>query len=697
MVSITNSNNGTETGTNPTSITSQQQPDSASSQSQSQSLPFVQNGTSSSLIFQPQPATADVSPTCSTLPRVLEPLRIPQPSLPTEVSPTTPTPPSSTQTVNTGRRNSLATWKIPQLSQTSTSSSFGSSKTKINSKNGTSSNPSTPTNENPNPMNSKTKSNMRPSSSGSRKGKEVIEMATLPITDASAHLGAKQNANAGEERSKEDMAMAKWRKWVVEQPIQNVPDEHSPIRSRRASPSTPIPTGPNGIVASPRMSSLSSPRNGFSPRQPSPAGSPLEPVGSASSSSSSNGGGAGGRYSGFSPRSKSSRLGSGSASGDREYNEVYNTESVMALRDVELAIDEEVLERNERMKHPNGGLQNRRMSTQPRISELPNPFSDIAQRLGSRRVRPIVLELIQALGHYLDAVWCITYPNRPCPWIIGVDESPIPPSVRRMTIAQQTAEQQLSQQMTWKSPMITAVQEGKKTGHVNVPPTIRDVKFWGDEVTFAIRDVDEVVGIYKGVGWAFGAAMRDGVYGAVSSDNVLGVKGEGGGMARLLNDLEEAIWGDAQPRPTDLSYDLPIDFDPYAEPDDQELLLAASIPRGGNTTNNNSGAATRSALADFFGESRTSSNERTPPLPIMEEEIDALPDLVRTEENEEQDNIVVQSPNMSKPRLNNRSNSTLVIPGITDFQGSEDLSLEELGKRRHREWLESQRSRVDAW
>ncbi|WVQ69006.1 uncharacterized protein L199_007218 [Kwoniella botswanensis] len=711
MVSITGDS---ETGTTVLPSRYQQQHQAASSQSQFSS----QNGTSSSLIFRPEPESqpTDVSPTCSTLPRVLEPLQIPQPSLPTEISPTTPHSSSSTQTVNpsssssnSGRRGSLAVWKIPQISESSTSS-----KTKLDNRNTSGSN--TPTSEIHKSQDKKT--NMRPSSSGSRKGKEVLEMITLPITDASAPLGAKQISSTAEERSKEDMAMAKWRKWVVEQPIQTVPVDHSPIRSRRSSPGTTATPALN-TTASPRLSSLSSPRNGMSSRQFSPAGSPLEPVGSGGSAGSSSSS-PGGRHSNFSPPVKSMRLGSGSASGD--YIEVFNTESVMALRDVELAIDEEVLERNERMKSPHG-IQNRRMSTQPRISELPNPFADIAHRLGSRRVRPIVLELIQALGHYLDAVWCITYPDRPCPWIIGVNESPIPPSVRRMTIAHQTHEQSQNSlqdpQMTWKSPMITAVQEGKKTGHVIVPPTVKDVKFWGDEVTFAIRDVDEVVGIYKGVGWAFGAAMRDGVYGTVSADNVLGMKGEGGGMARLLNDLEEAIWGDAQPRPTDLSYDLPIDFDPYAEPDDQELLMAVTSPRhaaAGGTSSN-----TRSALTDFFGESRSSSRESgvnaNAPLPIMEEEIDALPDLVQPddqlEEEEESDNdndnksdTLIKSPNLSssasaakrpKYKHNTRSNSTLIIPGITDFEGSEDLSLEELGKRRHREWLENQRMGGDAW
>lgn len=197
-----------------------------------------------------------------------------------------------------------------------------------------------------------------------------------------------------------------------------------------------------------------------------------------------------------------------------------NTDSVRALRDVELAVDEDILAAAiaQRADQP------RRMSTNPRVSEAENPFIDIATRLGSRRVRPMVLELIQALGHFIDAVWSITYPSAPCPWIISeVNENPL-------------------DEKRWRSRMITAVQEGKASGHVNSPPSKRDVAFWGQEVRFALRDVDEVVGIYKGVGWAFSTALSKGWYGDIGVENILGEDGRGGNLARLLNDLEEAMW-----------------------------------------------------------------------------------------------------------------------------------------------------------
>lgn len=205
-----------------------------------------------------------------------------------------------------------------------------------------------------------------------------------------------------------------------------------------------------------------------------------------------------------------------------------NTDSVRALQYVELAVDEDVLAANAQRAES----QLRRMSTNPRVSETENPFIDIASRLGSRRVRPTVLELVQALAHFIDAVWCITYPDQRCPWIIE-GEGEI-----RQSLHQSATEEE----RRWTSRMITAVQEGKSSGHVTASPTDTDVAFWGQEVRFALRDVDEVVGIYKGVGWAFSTAISRGGYGEVMAANVLGEDGRGGHIARLLNDLEEAMW-----------------------------------------------------------------------------------------------------------------------------------------------------------
>lgn len=211
--------------------------------------------------------------------------------------------------------------------------------------------------------------------------------------------------------------------------------------------------------------------------------------------------------------------------------DVYNTESVLALRDVELAVDEDVLRS---MDAARGRLNSRRMSVVPAPFPESNPFDDIAPRLTSRRVRPLVLELVQALGHFIDAVWYIAHPDQPCPWAEQATTSTTSSNVP-MSRAN-------SGQSTWRSKMVTAVQEGRKNGDVDDPPTSRDATFWEEEVRNGLKDVDSVVGIYKGVAWAFNIAMNEGRYGAVHPENVTASGEHGGGLTRLLHDLEEALW-----------------------------------------------------------------------------------------------------------------------------------------------------------
>jgi len=167
------------------------------------------------------------------------------------------------------------------------------------------------------------------------------------------------------------------------------------------------------------------------------------------------------------------------------------------------------------------------MSVVPPPYPESNPFYDIAPRLTSRRVRPLVLELIQALGHYIDAIWAMSNPGKPCPWAEPSDTSAKAPE---------------SDQPDWRSKMITAVAEGKRAGHVETPITARDARFWEDEVRHGIKDANNVVGIYKGVAWAFNTAMMEGRYGEIHKENVITSGEHEGGLTRLLHDLEEAMW-----------------------------------------------------------------------------------------------------------------------------------------------------------
>lgn len=210
--------------------------------------------------------------------------------------------------------------------------------------------------------------------------------------------------------------------------------------------------------------------------------------------------------------------------------EIYLTESVRMLRDVELAVDPVYYDQ------ATGGSPNarsRRLSTHPRLSDMENPFCSIDTLLARRRIRPLVLELVQALGAYIDAVWATTHPGRPCPWA-GV---PIAAAVRRASLAAS-----IPAPKTWRSWTLTAAREAKRQGFLANPPTVSEVAFWGWEIRYGLRDIDEAVNRRKDLGWAFGEVVIRGQYGDILPANVFAADGGGGNLCRLLNDLEEALW-----------------------------------------------------------------------------------------------------------------------------------------------------------
>ena len=286
-------------------------------------------------------------------------------------------------------------------------------------------------------------------------------------------------------------------KWMVDQTVQPPPDA-STATKRKVSSNIPLISlgnlsinAPNPIRRhSPSRVETSSPESDSGPSTLAPPVTPPPPEPSTQSLPSY-------QY-------------------DENYGmDVYNTDSIKALRDVELAVDRNVLSKMGLDPH-----RSHMLAAGPRISSRENPFTEIAPRLGSRRIRPLVLELVQALGHYIDAVWHLTFPDRPCPWVHALhNRSP-----------------------HWTSKVVTAVQEGKRTGHVADPPTQTDLSFWQEEIRHSLRDVDDAVGIYKGVGWAFRRALLSGAYQEVNTLSVIGSDGTGGDTVRLLNDLEESLW-----------------------------------------------------------------------------------------------------------------------------------------------------------
>jgi hypothetical protein len=171
-------------------------------------------------------------------------------------------------------------------------------------------------------------------------------------------------------------------------------------------------------------------------------------------------------------------------------------------------------------------------------------------------VRPIILELVRSLGHYIYAVWMLEQ-GEPIPWV-GRDDDPLQPM--------------------WKSHTLSAVHEARQ-GNLIPPPDLYQLTFWRAEVEYGLNDANAAVGVYKKQGWAFTQALRSGKYGTIEDVNVLTGSGAGN-IVRMLNDLEEAIWGDGEPRDTDLAHEVPADFDMYARVVEPETKVnkAASSP-----------------------------------------------------------------------------------------------------------------------
>jgi len=210
---------------------------------------------------------------------------------------------------------------------------------------------------------------------------------------------------------------------------------------------------------------------------------------------------------------------------------------VRALRDVELAIDPTFFG----AEYVSPTSRARRLSTHPRVSDMENPFAAIDTLLCRRRIRPLVLELVQALGAYIDAVWSTTNGLKPNPWA-GV---PMPAAARRassLTPMSPTSPTSSKAAKNWHSWTLTAVQEAKRRGLISNPPTARDVEFWALEIRYGLRDIDEAVNRRKDLGWAFGEVVIRGEYGDIIPANVFANDGGAGNIPRLLNDLEEALW-----------------------------------------------------------------------------------------------------------------------------------------------------------
>ncbi|KAL7418563.1 hypothetical protein Q5752_007021 [Cryptotrichosporon argae] len=300
-----------------------------------------------------------------------------------------------------------------------------------------------------------------------------------------------------------DESLAKWRKWAVAEGSLSGADASPPRNpSRTPSLSRPYSPVPRDYAAPlfPRKASVDSSMISRSQRDSAQSATPR----------------------------------ASSTPGEDAY---YNTESTRMLMDVELAIDPNLVQ----TAPDDASSRTRRRSTRPRLTDAANPFVDIDTILSIRGIRPLVLELLHSLGSYIDAVWCSRFPDLPCPWY----------------------HQEPATGTSWQSWVLGSVREAKARGLLANPPTAKDLIFWEDEVRYGLRDVDEAVNRRSNNGWVFAKAVMEGAYGDVEAQNVVEPSGEAGNVARLLNDLEEALWGDAVPIPTDIAYECDVDFDPF--------------------------------------------------------------------------------------------------------------------------------------
>ncbi|KAL1410003.1 hypothetical protein Q8F55_004003 [Vanrija albida] len=491
-------------------------------------------------------------------------------------------------------------------------------------------------------------------------GEQMFEMTAVTLR-AGGKKRVHEDPSTRIDRRKAEAAMQKWRKWIVEQPTQPSPAESNPLFGppqslAEAARYSPAPTPP-----ATQASFLISPRGSLA--GPSSLGHGVMSSAATHTSDHSHIVGPG------TPVSTSTALHPG--------QDIYTTESTRALRDVELAIDPGYF----------GGdttapaQRTRRLSTHPRVSSQENPFSFIDTLLSRRGIRPLVIELVISLGAYVDAVWSTTQPDQPCPWT-GM---PMPTAQRRVSFAAGA----VPSRRTWRSWTITAVQEAKKRGFLSNPQTQTDVDFWGYEIRYGLRDTDEAVNRRKDMGWAFGEAVIRGQYGDIVPANVFATDGGGGNIPRLLNDLEEALWGDAMPASSDLAFEHDGVFDPFSVYREGDDLIGVD--------SQNKNLEQRDAeLRKVFGDAFSAYAPRPPSgIDAPRQSIPAY-----SPEHPPPPLSSPSSPVSAKHELSLRTpgdQHTATMPDL-DFSvlgALQEMSMEEkleLGRRRHQEYLERMRA-----
>jgi hypothetical protein len=156
------------------------------------------------------------------------------------------------------------------------------------------------------------------------------------------------------------------------------------------------------------------------------------------------------------------------------------------------------------------------------------------------------------------------------------------------------------------------------------------------------------------------------------------------GNLRVIADTRLLLRGEAPPRSTDLAWELPLDFDPYALPDPSELQSTASSTIPNHTANHY--LSTQDDVDPLYTE-------------LAEDGILSSTSLTNASTPQMQSRPIPSRQVSSSSYMNRSRRPTVIGPGggdaldLSAFVSQEDegLSLEEIGKRRHLEWVERSR------
>ncbi len=313
---------------------------------------------------------------------------------------------------------------------------------------------------------------------------------------------------------------------------------------------------------------------------------------------------------------------------------------------------------------------------------LSNPFLTIRSRTVNATVRGLVVEMIVALAALVDAR----------------------EAIYGETVPLETVARDLKRN---RSSALLAIRAERMENPDSERPTAEDLAFQESEFAALIQDLNECIGRSGQVEKLFSS----GSYGLQLAPFKIG---NAAGVLRLLIDLEETIWGSAEPLPSDLSggefYDgfVDVPFQRDTQGSHSAPLSAASFAARGPVPENN-----LDDLLDVLDTTPARLSTKSHPLfdPDKVQDLDfaALPQVrtahvgsLQQQQQDEPDtsshsngfpttsSILAQRRRGTEPAISPRmkDHDTKVFATITE-NGTEVDPLRELGRARYEAWKRS--------